>query len=148
MSLFASILEKLGLGKKSGTASAQATAPKPQATPKPQTAPSSASRPAATAATQPPAQKPAPMAEVDVEAKLEAMAAANSQPLNWRTSIVDLMKLLGMDSSLAERKSLATELGCPPELMQDSARMNVWLHREVLRQIAQNGGKVPAALYD
>jgi hypothetical protein len=88
------------------------------------------------------------MAEVDVVKKLEAMAASNPQPLNWRTSIVDLMKLLGMDSSLAERKALATELGCPAEFMNDSARMNVWLHKEVLRKIAQNGGNVPAELYD
>lgn len=88
------------------------------------------------------------MAEVDVVKKLEGMAASSSQPLNWRTSIVDLMKLLGMDSSLAERKALATELGCPAEFMNDSARMNVWLHKEVLRQIAQNGGNVPAELYD
>jgi hypothetical protein len=58
------------------------------------------------------------------------------------------MKLLGMDSSFAARKELATELGCPADFMQDSAKMNVWLHKEVLRQIAQNGGNVPAELYD
>jgi hypothetical protein len=88
------------------------------------------------------------MADVDVVAKLEALAAANPQKLNWRTSIVDLMKLLGMESSLSDRKELATELGCPAEYMNDSAKMNVWLHKEVLRQIAQNGGNVPAELYD
>jgi hypothetical protein len=79
---------------------------------------------------------------------LEGWASETPQKLNWRTSIVDLMKLLGMESSLAERKELATELGCPAEYMKDSAKMNVWLHKEVLRQIAKNGGNVPAELYD
>ncbi len=79
---------------------------------------------------------------------LKKKAAQTPQKLNWRTSIVDLMKLLGMESSLTERKELATELGCPAEYMHDSTRMNVWLHKEVLRQIAQNGGNVPAELYD
>jgi Domain of unknown function (DUF3597) len=88
------------------------------------------------------------MAMVDVVAMLEGWAAETPQKLNWRTSIVDLMKLLGMESSLTERKELATELGCPAEFMHDSARMNVWLHKEVLRQIAENGGNVPAELYD
>ena len=72
----------------------------------------------------------------------------NPQKLNWRTSIVDLMKLLGMESSLTERKELATELGCPAEYMHDSAKMNVWLHKQVLRQIAENGGNVPKELLD
>jgi hypothetical protein len=88
------------------------------------------------------------MAEVDVISMLEGWAAQTPQKLNWRTSIVDLMKLLGMESSLSERKELATELGCPAEYMHDSAKMNVWLHKEVLRQIAKNGGNVPAELYD
>ena len=88
------------------------------------------------------------MSEVDVEAKLESLAQASPQTLNWRTSIVDLMKLLGMESSLAERKELATELGCPPEKMADSAQMNMWLHKAVLRKLAENGGKVPANLLD
>ena len=83
-----------------------------------------------------------------MEARLEDMARANPQKLNWRTSIVDLMKLLGMDSSLAERKELATELGCPPEKMADSAQMNMWLHSAVLRKLAENGGKVPRDLLD
>jgi hypothetical protein len=137
MSLFGSMLEKLGLRKKEHTQP-------------PAAHPGGATSPAKPAANQSPAQpaKPAPMADVDVVKKLEGMAASNPQPLNWRTSIVDLMKLLDMDSSLAERKALATELGCPAEFMNDSARMNVWLHKEVLRQIAQNGGNVPAELYD
>jgi Domain of unknown function (DUF3597) len=137
MSLFGSILEKLGLKKK-----APPPAPPPSPTPA-QVAPAPA-----TVAPPPPPPKPEPMAMVDVVSMLEGWAAQTPQKLNWRTSIVDLMKLLGMESSLTERKELAKELGCPAEFMHDSARMNVWLHKEVLRQIAQNGGNVPAELYD
>ena len=90
---------------------------------------------------------PAPMATIDVEALLDGMARQNSQPLNWKTSIVDLMKLLGLDSSLAERKALATELGYKQD-MADSAAMNIWLHRQVMNKLAANGGKVPAELRD
>ena len=86
------------------------------------------------------------MSEVDITAKLDQMAAANSQKLNWRTSIVDLMKLLGMESSLAERKELAAELGYPQAGMDDTAKMNVWLHKAVLWEIQKNGGKVPQEL--
>ena len=81
-------------------------------------------------------------------AQLEQRAAANPQKLNWRTSIVDLLKLLDMDSSLAARKGLAAELGCPPELIGDSAKMNMWLHKTVLARIAENGGNVPKELLD
>jgi hypothetical protein len=81
-------------------------------------------------------------------AVLERRAAASSQKLNWRTSIVDLLKLLYMDSSLTARKALATELGCPPDLMGDSAKMNIWLHKTVLARVAANGGKVPKELLD
>ncbi|MGB7903347.1 MAG: DUF3597 domain-containing protein [Steroidobacteraceae bacterium] len=137
MSLFGSILEKLGLKKK-------AAPPPPPPPPKQQQV---APAPAAIVPPPPP-PPPEPMAEVDVISMLEGLAAKAPQKLNWRTSIVDLMKLLGMESSLAERKELATELGCPAEYMHDSARMNVWLHKEVLRQIARNGGNVPAELYD
>jgi hypothetical protein len=90
---------------------------------------------------------PAAMAVVDVEAVLEGLAAKNPQKLNWRTSIVDLMKLVGMDSSLSERKALAQELGYTGNL-QDTASMNIWLHKQVLRKLAENGGKVPANLLD
>jgi hypothetical protein len=86
-------------------------------------------------------------AVVDVEKVLEEMAAKNPQKLNWKTSIVDLMKLVGMDSSLSERKALAQELGYTGN-MQDSAAMNIWLHKQVLRKLADNGGKVPANLLD
>jgi phenylalanyl-tRNA synthetase beta subunit len=86
--------------------------------------------------------------QVDVVAKLEEMAKANPEKLNWKVSIVDLMKLLGMDSSLAARKELAAELGCPAEKMGDSAQMNMWLHKTVLQKMAENGGNVPAELLD
>ncbi|MCW5637987.1 MAG: DUF3597 domain-containing protein [Rubrivivax sp.] len=89
---------------------------------------------------------PQPIAVVDVVAQLEQKAAANPQKLNWRTSIVDLLKLLDIDSSLAARKELAGELGCPANLMGDSAQMNMWLHKTVLARIAANGGNVPTEL--
>ena len=89
-----------------------------------------------------------PMREVDVVAQLEQKAAANPQKLNWRTSIVDLLKLLDIDSSLTARKELATELGCPPNVMGDSAQMNTWLHKTVLAKVAANGGNVPKELLD
>lgn len=93
-----------------------------------------------------PAAAPA-MQEVDVEAVLNGMAQKNSQKLNWRTSIVDLMKLLDLDSSLAARKELAQELNYTGD-MGDSAAMNIWLHRQVMKKLAENGGKVPADLKD
>jgi len=68
--------------------------------------------------------------------KLQSLAACNSQKLNWKVSIVDLLKLLGLDSSLAARKALATELGCPADKMADSAQMNTWLHKTVLQKLA------------
>lgn len=87
------------------------------------------------------------MAEVDVTALLDDMASKNSQKLNWKTSIVDLMKLLDLDSSLGERKELAQELGYTGD-MNDSATMNIWLHKQVMNKLAANGGKVPADLRD
>lgn len=105
----------------------------------------------------PPAEKPivaapaeaAPVAisEVDVIAHLEEIDANDGRNLNWRTSIVDLMKMLGMESSLQERKDLAMELGYTGEL-EGSAEMNIWLHKAVMRELARNGGKVPAELLD
>ncbi|MDP3171949.1 MAG: DUF3597 domain-containing protein [Polaromonas sp.] len=89
----------------------------------------------------------AAMAEVDVKALLDDMASKNSQKLNWKTSIVDLMKLLDLDSSLSERKELAQELGYTGD-MNDSATMNIWLHKQVMNKLAANGGKVPADLRD
>jgi hypothetical protein len=84
---------------------------------------------------------------VDVEAVLTGLADQAGQKLNWRTSIVDLMKLLGMDSSLTERRALATELSYSGD-PQDSAAMNIWLHKQVMQKLAENGGKVPADLLD
>ena len=137
MGLFGSILSKLGFGKPEP---APVPAPSPLPVP-PVAAPAPAPAPA-----EPPA--PAPIPVVDVVAQLEQRAAANPQKLNWRTSIVDLLKLLDIDSSLAARKALAAELGCPEELMGDSAKMNVWLHKTVLAKIAENGGNVPKDLLD
>jgi len=109
-------------------------------------APAAPATPAAAPAAPQPAA-PAPISEVDVEAILAAEAAKAGQPLNWRTSIVDLMKLLDIDPSLANRKELAQELGYTGEL-NGSAEMNIWLHKAVMRELAANGGKVPADLTD
>ena len=84
----------------------------------------------------------APMSQVDVEAVLTKMATANKEKLDWRKSIVDLMKLLGLDSGLGPRKELAKELGYTGD-MNDSAKMNIWLHKQVMQKLAANGGKVP-----
>lgn len=84
--------------------------------------------------------------EVDVMAILEELADEHEEDLNWEESIVDLLKLLEMDSSLSERKRLAKELGCPASKMAESAQMNVWLHKKVLQKIAQNGGNIPKRL--
>ena len=93
-----------------------------------------------------PAAAPQAVPVVDVMAKLEELAKANPQKLNWKTSIVDLLKLLNIDSSFAARKELATELQCPPEKMQDSAQMNMWLHKTILQKIAESGGNIPKEL--
>jgi hypothetical protein len=85
--------------------------------------------------------------DVDVEAVLNGMAAKHGEKLDWKHSIVDLMKLVGMESSLAERKELAKELNYTGDT-NDSAKMNMWLHKEVMKQLAANGGKVPANLLD
>lgn len=97
----------------------------------------------------PTAATPAPAAlpPVDVEAILKDLSAKNPGPANWRTSIVDLMKLLQLDSDLASRKELAKELGYTGDTA-DSASMNIWLHKQVMAKLAANGGKVPADLKD
>jgi hypothetical protein len=112
------------------------------ATAQPTAAPASAVVAGASAAQ--PAAAPAPPV-VDVAAVLNDMAMKNSEKLDWRKSIVDLMKLVGMDSSLGARKQLATELHYTGD-MNDSASMNVWLHKQVLVKLAENGGKVPPEL--
>jgi hypothetical protein len=127
MGFFSTILEKLGIRKASADTTPAASAGTP-----------AAPAPAA----------PKPVALVDVVAQLEQRAAANPQKLNWRTSIVDLLKLLEIDSSFAARKELAVELGCPADRMGDSAQMNMWLHKTVLARIAENGGNVPKELLD
>jgi Domain of unknown function (DUF3597) len=95
-----------------------------------------------------PVKTPAVVAisEVDVVAKLESLSASNPQKLNWKVSIVDLLKLLSLDSSLEARMGLAAELGCPKEKMGDSAQMNIWLHKTVLQKLAENGGNIPKEL--
>jgi len=94
------------------------------------------------AAAAPTAAAAAPMSQVDVEAVLTQRAAQNKQKLDWRKSIVDLMKLLDLDSSLAARKELAKELGYSGDT-DDSASMNIWLHKQVMIKLAASGGKVP-----
>lgn len=99
------------------------------------------------AAPAPAATAAAASAAVDVAAILDARVAAAGQKLDWRRSIVDLMKALGIDSSLSARKALAQELGYSGD-MSDSATMNIWLHKQVIQKLRDNGGKVPADLLD
>jgi len=172
MSIFGSILDKIlhhpaqpgatatagttqGSQQQSGTGTSTqqggGTAPSQQAAGSQQPAAGSQQQAAATASASPQSQpstgaRPAaPSQPVDVEAVLNGMAANNAQQLNWRTSIVDLMKLLGLDSSLQARKTLATELHYTGD-MNDSAAMNIWLHKAVMQKLAENGGKVPPDL--
>jgi 3-oxoacyl-ACP reductase-like protein len=167
MSLFSKILGKLGLGKKEETPQAASAglgakpaAPAAAATPKP-TVPAAKPAPAAPkpapavieernereTGAQKAAAAPTPISEVDVVKKLEEMSKGKN--LNWKTSIVDLLTLLELDSSKAARIELAKELGCPQEYIGgDYSKMNTWLHKEVLRQIAANGGNIPKELLD
>lgn len=141
MNFFGEILDKLGLSRAEAAPASGQEAPaalQPEAV-------AATQQPKAAAPAEPP---PTPGSAVDVQAHLEELAAANPQKLNWRTSIVDLLKLLDLDSSFAVRKKLAIELGCPPELMGDSAQMNIWLHKTVLQKIADNGGNIPAELLE
>lgn len=125
MGIFSNILAKLGFGDEKKEVAAEA-------------APVAVEAPVAAA--------PVAISAVDVVAKLESLASAHAEKLNWKVSIVDLLKLLGLDSSLAVRKELAAELGCPAEKMGDSAQMNMWLHKTVLQKLAENGGNIPAEL--
>lgn len=149
MGLFGSILSKLGIG---GDDAAHAPSAPPAGVERaPNMVEASEARAAAAQVTAPaPVEPAAPVSipVVDVVAHLEKLAAARPQKLNWRTSIVDLLTLLGIESSYSARKELATELGCPAELMGESAKMNVWLHKNVLARIAANGGNVPKDLLD
>ena len=166
MSIFTSILEKLGLRKEKKETVAPAAAPKVPVAPAVVNKPAApvAAKPAASTVAQAGAARamkddrdmveapvkaaPKAISEVDVVANLEKLAAASPVQLNWQVSIVDLLKLLDLDSSLTARKELAVELGCPADAMSDSARMNVWLHKTVLKQIAENGGNIPQNLLD
>lgn len=126
MGIFSNIMAKLGFGDDKVAEAAAATAP---------AGVEAAAAPAVVA-----------ISPVDVLAKLEALAGAHAEKLNWKVSIVDLLKLLGLDSSLGSRKELASELGCPADKMGDSAQMNMWLHKTVLQKLAANGGNIPAEL--
>ena len=126
MSIFSTILSKIFPSSHPAVQAAS----QPDAAPAAQAAPAEAAPAAASAE------------PVDVEAILTALADQNAEKLNWRTSIVDLMKLLGLDSSLAARKQLAEELHYSGDT-NDSASMNIWLHKQVMTKLAENGGKVP-----
>ena len=118
----------------------------PAATSVPGTQAQNAGDPTSAPATAPGASTaPAAPPVVDVSAILDGLAKKNPEKLDWRHSIVDLMKLVGMDSSLTARKQLATELHYSGD-QNDSATMNVWLQKEVLKKLAENGGKVPQEL--
>ena len=149
MSIFTNILNKLGI-KKSEEEEAPVADAKSAAKPAPKkvdvrrttskhSLKKSFKKPSAKVATE-------AMEMVDVMKKLESMGKDSG--LNWKNSIVDLLKVLGIDSSLSSRKELAKELACPADLMGDSAKMNTWLHKTVLQKIAENGGNVPQDLLD
>ena len=171
MGLFSKILDKLGLNKdkEAEAAQAQALADMAKKEAEARAKMATQAKPAAPAAAKPvsadfgdekrfapkptaaPATPAAPVvkaiSEVDVVKKLEQMTEGSG--LDWKVSIVDLLKVLGIDSSLAARKELAEELGCPAELMGgDHSKMNIWLHKTVLKKIAENGGNIPANLLD
>jgi 3-oxoacyl-ACP reductase-like protein len=135
MALFSNLLSRIW-GHADPAAAAASTAEVPAATP-------SADAPAAA-----PAAAPAsPASPVDVAVVLNGLAATHAERLDWQHSIVDLLKLVGLDSSLAARKELATDLHYTGEL-DGSAAMNIWLHKEVMKKLAENGGKVPQELLD
>jgi 3-oxoacyl-ACP reductase-like protein len=141
MGILGDIFHKIFPGHHPANTQAPAgTAPAPS-TAAPQSAPAAPQAPAAPA----PGAAAAPAQQVDVEQVLTNMQAQSGQQLNWRTSIVDLLKLLNLDSSLQARKELAAELQYTGDT-NDSASMNIWLHKQVMTKLAQNGGKVPADL--
>lgn len=143
MGILSNILGKLFPSSHAANATTPATSSTPAA-PAASTSTPTPSVPSASPAT---VAAPQPMAQVDVEQQLDAMVASSGEKLNWKTSIVDLLKLLQLDSSLASRKELASELNYTGD-MSDSASMNIWLHRQVMNKVAANGGKVPADLKD
>jgi hypothetical protein len=145
MSIFGKIMSSIF-----GHASAQTPQPAPTPAGKTSTSAGAGPPPAASASTSASgspksAAGPAVEPHVDVEAVLTNLAGQNKEKLDWRSSIVDLMKLLDLDSSLSARKELAKELNYTGD-MNDSAGMNVWLHKQVMIKLAENGGKVPDSL--
>jgi hypothetical protein len=141
MGIFDSILKKLGFGDDEADKAAGQVNVKNEAESAMEAAENEAAEIAQAAAEPSPA-----VSEVDVVAQLNAMADSHPEKLDWKVSIVDLMKLLGLDSSYSHRKELARELDCPEEYMHDSAKMNVWLHKQVMVKLAENGGNVPQDL--
>lgn len=151
MSIFGSIMGKIfgtdakaeapkpGSGGGAASAAPSSTGAAPLSSASPSAAATAASGPGVQAATS------APASQADVEAILTDLARKSGRPSNWRVSIVDLMTLLNLDSSLAARKQLAKELGYTGDT-NDTATMNIWLHKQVMRKLAENGGKVPEDL--
>jgi len=139
MSLFKDILSKLGIGHDDTQPTTTTTTPTP---------PGSAAPVSVDGGVPPMTGTTTPRTDttVDVGAKLDGLANEHAEKLNWRTSVVDLLKLLGIDSSLEHRKELAAELNCPADKLNDSAEMNMWLHKAVLQKISANGGTVPSEL--
>ena len=143
MGLFNNLMSKIFGHAAAPTAAAAGTSTAPS-TAGTQAAAAPASAAGAPAATAPTAPRTA-VQVVDVAVILDGLAAKNSEKLDWKKSIVDLMKLVGMDSSFGARKELAKDLNYSGD-PNDSASMNIWLHKEVLRKLAENGGKVPPEL--
>ncbi len=145
--MFSNLLGKIFAHASTPTTQATAPASAPASAPAATTpAAGSTATPAAAPAAPPATNAPAAAPQaVDVTAILNGLAAKNSEELDWKKSIVDLLKLLDMDSSLGARKELAADLGYSGDA-SDSATLNLWLHKEVMKKLAENGGKVPAEL--
>jgi len=139
MSIFGNIMSAI-FGRAASAAPSTSAGPSTSAAPSASAAPQAQAARSGTAAA-----KPAPQAKIDVAAVLDGLAKQKKQKLNWRTSIVDLMKLLDLDSSATARKHLAEELHYQGD-MKNSAKMNIWLHKQVMIKLAENGGKVPDEL--
>lgn len=157
MSMFSKLMGRIfGKSNEEKAAPAEEGAPTPAPEPIAEAAPEATAPAEATASETLPAEEgapipaPAPIALVDVEANLAALAKEHKEKLDWKKSIVDLLKLVGMDSSFGARKELAIELGYPEADIESkgSAEMNMWLHKQVMRRLAENGGSVPADLLD
>ena len=146
MGMFANLMSKVFGHAPTAPTPTPTAPPAAAAPPAPAPAPTAPAASATVITTASVAPAAAPVA-VDVTAILDGLAAKNREKLDWKKSIVDLMKLVGMDSSFAARKELAHDLHYTGDT-GDSATMNVWLHKEVIKQLAANGGKVPKELLD